>query len=205
MQAKPNFFGTPFFIPGKFGFFVCVHESACFAPIINVFYQKGCVFMFGKLKSMFGGGGISIPAPVAGQAVPLTEVSDPTFSQGILGQGCAIKPEVGRIVAPVDATVSMMFETGHAVSLDTSDGVELLIHVGLDTVMLKGAHYTVHCATGDKVKAGDLLIEFNIEDIRAAGYDTITPVVVCNSDDFSEIQAKTGPVTAMGELLTLKK
>lgn len=161
--------------------------------------------MFGKLKSMFGGGGISIPAPVAGEAVALSEVSDPTFAQGILGQGCAIKPTVGRVVAPVDATVSMMFETGHAVSLDTSDGVELLIHVGLDPVMLKGAHYTPHCATGDKVKAGDLLMEFDIDAIRAAGYDTITPVVVCNADDFSNVSFKAGSVEAMGELLTLKK
>lgn len=161
--------------------------------------------MFGKLKSMFGGGGITIPAPVAGEAVALSEVNDPTFAQGILGQGCAIKPKVGRVVAPVDATVSMMFETGHAVSLDTADGVELLIHVGLDTVMLKGAHYTAHCATGDKVKAGDVLMEFDIDAIRAAGYDTITPVVVCNADQFSEVNFKAGSVDALGELLTLKK
>ena len=99
----------------------------------------------------------------------------------------------------------MMFETGHAVSLDTSDGVELLIHVGLDTVMLKGARYIPHCATGDKVKAGDLLMEFDIDAIRAAGYDTITPVVVCNADDFSNVSFKAGSVETMGELLTLKK
>ena len=95
--------------------------------------------MFGKLKNIFGGSNdLSIPAPVAGTAIPLSEVSDPTFSQGILGKGCAIRPSSGRVVAPVDATVSMIFETGHAVSLELSAGVELLIHVGLDTVMLKG-------------------------------------------------------------------
>ena len=162
--------------------------------------------MFSKLKNIFGGSNdLSIPAPVAGTAIPLSEVSDPTFSQGILGKGCAIRPSSGRVVAPVDATVSMIFETGHAVSLELSAGVELLIHVGLDTVMLKGEHYTAHCANGDKVKAGDLLIEFDADAIRAAGYDTVTPVVVCNADDFSEITAKTGAVAELGELLTLKK
>lgn len=189
-----------------FLFLTRFYVESLFRMYSSFHFQKGSVYkMFGKLKSMFGNSGISIPAPLAGEAVALTEVSDPTFSQGILGQGCAIKPETGRVVAPVDATVSMMFETGHAVSLETADGVELLIHVGLDTVMLKGEHYTAHCATGDKVKAGDLLIEFDIEAIRAAGYDTITPVVVCNADDFSEVSANTGKVSEMDALLTLKK
>ena len=100
----------------------------------------------------------------------------------------------------------MMFETGHAVSLETADGVELLIHVGLDTVMLKGAHFTPHCKSGDKVKAGDLLIEFDKDAIAAAGYDTVTPVVVCNADDFSDVHAETDrQVAALDALLTLKK
>lgn len=169
---------------------------------------KGCVIiMFGKFKNMFAGAsGISIPAPVAGKAVKLAEVNDPTFSQEILGKGCAIQPSEGKIVSPVDATVAMMFETGHAVSLETADGVELLIHVGLDTVMLKGAHFTPHCKSGDKVKAGDLLIEFDKDAIAAAGYDTVTPVVVCNADDFSDVHADTDrQVTALDALLTLKK
>ena len=163
--------------------------------------------MFGKLKSMFGGASaLSVPAPLTGKAVPLSEVNDPTFSQEILGKGCAIIPTVGKVVAPVDATVSMMFETGHAVSLETADGIELLIHVGLDTVMLKGEHYTARCASGDKVKAGDTLIEFDIEGIRAAGYDIVTPVVVCNPDAFKEIKADTGRDVAAGDpLLTLEK
>lgn len=162
--------------------------------------------MFSKLKRMFTTeNSIEIPAPLPGQVRPLSAVNDPTFAQEILGKGCAIEPAEGKIVAPVDATVSMMFETGHAVSLETSDGLELLIHVGLDTVMLKGAHYTPHCATGDKVKAGDTLLTFDIEAIRAAGYDVITPVLICNADDFKEITAVSGSVQAMEPLLTLKK
>lgn len=162
--------------------------------------------MFSKLKRMFNSeNGIQIPAPLSGQVHPLSAVNDPTFSQEILGKGCAIEPAEGKVVAPVDATVSMMFETGHAVSLETSEGVELLIHVGLDTVMLKGAHYTPHCATGDKVEAGDTLLTFDIEAIRAAGYDVITPVLICNPDDFKEITAASDAVQAMQPLLTLKK
>lgn len=162
--------------------------------------------MFSKFKRMFSGENtFELPAPLPGQVRPLSTVKDPTFSQEILGKGCAIEPAEGKIVAPVDASVSMMFETGHAVSLETSNGVEILIHVGMDTVMLKGAHYTPHCTTGDKVKAGDTLITFDLDAIQAAGYDTITPVLICNSDDFEEITAVSDTVQAMEPLLTLKK
>lgn len=163
--------------------------------------------MFSKLKHMFTTeNSIEIPAPLSGQVRPLSAVNDPTFAQEILGKGCAIIPAEGKVVSPVDATVSLMFETGHAVSLTTSDGTELFIHVGLDTVMLKGVHYTPHCATGDKVKAGDLLLTFDVEAIRAAGYDVITPVIICNTDDFKEITAVSADtVQAMDTLLTLKK
>ena len=111
----------------------------------------------------------------------------------------AIKPTAGRVVAPCDATVDMMFETGHAVSLTTEDGVEMLIHVGIDTVNLQGKHYTVHCKAGDKVKKGQLLIEFDKDAITAEGYDTITPVVVCNSDDFAAFETVTGKTVAEGD------
>lgn len=162
--------------------------------------------MFSKLKRMFSAdNSIEIPAPLPGQIRPLSSVKDPTFAQEILGKGCAIEPTEGKIVAPVDATVALMFETGHAVSLETSDGVELLIHVGLDTVMLKGAHYTPHCATGDKVKAGDTLLTFDMEAIRAEGYEVITPVLICNAEDFKEITTASGSVQALEPLLTLKK
>ncbi len=164
--------------------------------------------MFSKLKRMFNNeNSLQIAAPLSGKVCPLSAVNDPTFSQEILGKGCAIEPSDGKVVAPVDAIVSMMFDTGHAVSLETSDGVEMLIHVGLDTVMLKGQHFTAHCATGDKVKAGDTLLTFDASAIRAAGYDTIVPVIVCNADDFKEVSiAATGDtVNAMDALLTLKK
>ena len=102
--------------------------------------------MFGKLKNLFGGDtGITIAAPTAGTVVALESVPDPTFAQGILGPGIAIEPAEGRIVAPADGTVDVMFETGHAVSMTTADGAELLIHVGIDTVQLEGKHYKACC------------------------------------------------------------
>ena len=170
--------------------------------------------MFGKevcfvgiFDKLFGGKdpGILVAAPVAGEAVPLSEVSDPTFGEEILGKGVAIRPVQGKVFAPFDGTVDMMFDTGHAVNLISADGVELLIHVGLDTVKLKGQHYTAHVQNGDTVKKGQLLMEFDAAAIAAAGYDVITPVVVCNTGDFASVTPHTGTVAPGDELLTLVK
>lgn len=153
-----------------------------------------------------GSAAIEISAPLAGTVVPLDEVADPTFAQGILGKGAAIVPKEGRVTAPADGVIDVMFDTGHAVSMTTADGTEVLIHVGLDTVQLKGAHYTARCKAGDKVKKGDLLIEFDPAAIKAAGYDIVTPVIICNSDAYSAVEAaKPGSISAGGALLTLKK
>ena len=155
----------------------------------------------GLFDKLFGKKLDEIGAPVAGEAVASSEVNDPTFAEEMLGKGMAIKPSAGRVGAPCDATVDMMFETGHAVSLTTEGGVEMLIHVGIDTVNLQGKHYTVHCKAGDKVKKGQLLIEFDRDAIAGEGYDTITPVVVCNSDDFAAFETVTGKTVAEGDLV----
>lgn len=144
-------------------------------------------------------------APAAGEAIPLSEVKDPAFSQGILGQGVGIKPSEGKILAPCDGTVAQMFDTGHAVSMETSFGAEILIHVGLDTVELKGQGFKVHTKAGAKVKKGQLLIEFDIPAITAAGYDVTTPIVVCNSDEFNEVKTHTGQVTNDDLVIELEK
>lgn len=162
--------------------------------------------MFGKLKNLFGGdSGIEITAPVAGKVVALEDVPDPTFAQGILGPGIAIEPAEGRIVAPADGTVDVMFETGHAVSMTTADGAELLIHVGIDTVQLEGKHYKACCKAGQQVKKGDVLIEFDPASIKAEGYQIVTPILVCNPDAFTVEPAAGGTVAAGDALLTLKK
>ena len=139
----------------------------------------------GFFQKLFGKKYDALCAPVAGNAVAVTQVPDPTFAEEMLGKGIAIEPTEGKVFAPCDATVDMMFSTGHAVSLVADFGAEILIHVGLETVSLGGKHFTVHKAAGDKVKKGDLLIEFDVEAIKAEGLNTITPMLVCNSGDYS--------------------
>lgn len=150
--------------------------------------------MFKSLKQMFGGSDAKkqILAPAAGRVVPMSEVNDPTFSQEILGKGVAIIPSEGKVVAPASGEVVVMFETKHAVSIRTTEGAELIIHIGLDTVNLRGEHFTSHVAQGDHVKAGDVLVEFDMEAIKEAGYDVITPIVVCNTPDFPNMVCHTG-------------
>lgn len=153
----------------------------------------------GIFSKLFGKSLDEIGAPVAGEVVPVSQVNDPTFSEEMLGKGIAIRPAEGKVVAPCAATVDMMFETGHAVSLIADNGAEILIHVGLDTVSLKGKHYTVHAKNGDKVEKGQLLIEFDAAAIAADGFDTITPVVICNSADYKTVETVTGKTVAAGE------
>ena len=138
----------------------------------------------GFFKKLFGKKTDDFYAPMAGKAVPLTEVPDPTFAEGMLGNGIAVVPADGKVYAPCDATVDMMFTTGHAVSLVADCGAEILIHVGLETVSLEGKPFTVHVANGDKVTKGQLLLEADLEAIKAAGLPTITPMLICNTDDY---------------------
>ena len=146
----------------------------------------------GFFKKLFGKPVDSIYAPVAGKAVPVSEVPDPTFAEGMLGNGIAIIPTDGKVYAPCDATVDMMFTTGHAVSLVADCGAEILVHVGLETVGLEGKCFTVHVENGQKVKKGDLMIEADLEGIKAAGLNIITPVLVCNSSDYPTFNTKVG-------------
>ena len=146
----------------------------------------------GFFKKLFGKNTDIFFAPMAGKAVPITEVPDPTFAEGMLGNGIAIEPAEGKVYAPCDATVDMMFTTGHAVSLIADCGAEVLIHVGLETVGLEGKPFTVHAANGDKVKKGQLLIEVDLEAVKAAGLHTITPMVICNTNDYTTFNTFVG-------------
>lgn len=162
--------------------------------------------MFKSLKQMLGGNSSQnqILAPVAGRTVPMSEVNDPTFSQEILGKGVAIIPSEGRVVAPAAGEVAVMFETKHAVSIRTEEGAELIIHIGLDTVNLKGQYFTARVAQGDHVKPGDLLVEFDMEKIKEAGYDVITPIIVCNTPDYPNMVCHTGiEVKALDPIIEL--
>ena len=147
-----------------------------------------------------------IAAPVAGEAVVSSEINDPTFGEEMLGKGMAIKPSDPKVYAPFDGTVALVFDTKHAVSLVSEKGAEVLIHVGLDTVSLKGEHFTAHVENGATVKKGDLLLEFDKDAIAAAGFDTIIPVVICNTDDYKEVKRMTGiNVTPGDTIMELEK
>ena len=157
------------------------------------------MFGFGKKR-------IVIASPMDGIVMPVSKVNDAVFSEDVLGRGVAIKPESGRVIAPCKATVIQMFETGHAVSLRTDSGVELLIHVGIDTVKLKDRHYSICKNSGESANAGDVLMEFDAAGIIAEGFDTITPIVVCNPDDFSDIFfAPEGRIREGESLITVMK
>ncbi|WP_419749936.1 glucose PTS transporter subunit IIA [Terrisporobacter petrolearius] len=146
-----------------------------------------------------------IVAPIEGNAIYLEEVGDGVFSEGMLGKGVAIEPAVGRAVSPVDGVVSTIFDTKHAVGLTSDNGVEVLIHIGLDTVKLNGKYFTTHVKAGDRVKAGDLLVEFDIEKIKEAGYPTVTPVIVTNTDSYKDVESITkGSVKEKDKLISVK-
>lgn len=128
-----------------------------------------------------------ILAPIQGKSVSLSQVNDVTFSEEIMGKGAAIIPNVGKAVSPVNGVISALFETKHAIGITSDDGTEILIHIGLDTVKLGGKHFTAHVKSGDKVKTGDLLVEFDIEAIKKEGYEVITPVLVTNVSEYKDV------------------
>ncbi|WP_379688739.1 glucose PTS transporter subunit IIA [Mediterraneibacter gnavus] len=150
--------------------------------------------------------GQTVFSPLTGELKSLKDVNDPTFSEEILGKGIAILPKEGIVYAPFDGVVSALFDTKHAIGLTDDQGMELLIHVGLETVNLGGTHFEVHISQRDLVKKGDPLITFDLQEIQKT-HDVITPVLITNADDFSEIvvQKEFGPVKAGDAILTVKK
>jgi glucose-specific phosphotransferase system IIA component len=165
--------------------------------------------MLDKLKKMFQSQvnpGAIISSPVNGKIVPIGDVSDPTFADEILGKSIAIIPHTNRVVAPVNGTVEIMFETGHAVSIVSDEGTELLIHIGIDTVKLNGQFFKAYVKSGDKVSMGDTLIEFDEAQIKSAGYDTVIPIVICNSPNYTKIECtQAGTVKELEQLMILHR
>ena len=146
-----------------------------------------------------------LSACLNGTVVPLAEVKDEAFASGALGDGIAIEPIDGELVAPADGEISSTFETHHAVGMTTVDGAELLMHIGIDTVKLGGKHFTYLVSEGDKVKKGQPLIRFELEAIKAEGYPVTTPLIVCNTDDYAAVVAKASGTVKQGDaLLELK-
>ena len=134
----------------------------------------------------------------------MSEVPDGTFAAEVLGKGMAVIPSEGRVTAPCDAEVVALFDTKHAIGLKTAEGIELLIHVGINTVELGGKYYHAHIAQGDKVKAGQLMLTFDMDAIKKAGYNITTPVIVTYSVDYQRVEGlKTGTIIQLEPLVKI--
>ena len=150
-------------------------------------------------------GEILLDSHMEGEAILMSEVKDETFAAEVLGKGIAIIPKKGEVTAPCDAVVETVFATRHAIGLKADHGVEILIHVGINTVELGGKFYTSHVTEGDRVRTGQVMLTFDMEKIKEAGYDVTTPMIVTNSDDYQEIRIlKTGNVTKQDAVLEIK-
>lgn len=145
-----------------------------------------------------------ILAPLTGEVKDIKECSDPVFAQEIVGKGVIIVPTEGKVYAPVDGKISMLAETGHAVGITSENGTELLIHIGLDTVELEGKPFDIKAENNAYVKRGDLLIEFNIEEIKAAGKEIQSPVIITNTDDKTITSLKLGQINHGEDLLKIE-
>ena len=157
--------------------------------------------MFDSLKKMFEKNAktISLKAVEDGRTIPMDEVNDQTFAQELLGPGIAIVPSNGTVVSPINGTIATVMDTKHAVCIQGEDGLELIVHAGLDTVELNGKYYLTYKEIGDQVKAGDVLLEFDLEEITKAGYDVTTPIVITNLGDYKITKCLTGQQVKAGE------
>jgi PTS system beta-glucosides-specific IIC component len=142
-----------------------------------------------------------IAAPIKGTAVALSEIKDEAFASEAMGKGIAIEPSEGKVYAPVDGEISTFFPTGHAIGITSTGGAEILIHVGMDTVDMNGEGFTPKKEQGAKIKKGDLLLEFDIEKIKAAGHPVTTPIVITNSDDYADVIPTASGDVAVGDKL----
>lgn len=140
---------------------------------------------------------MDVLAPIAGTAVPLSEVPDEVFAEGMAGEGGAIIPGMsGEAVAPASGTLVKLFEGGHAFGIATDEGVELIVHLGLDTIEMRGAGFERLATEGERVEAGQPIVRFDLDKIREAGYDPVTPVVITNADEYPIRDLKSGEVSA---------
>jgi glucose-specific phosphotransferase system IIA component len=142
---------------------------------------------------------ITIESPINGSLLKLSEVKDESFAKEMLGKGFAVLPVEGKVYAPFDGRADLVFETGHAIGISSETGEEVLIHVGIDTVKLEGKFYSPKVASGDEIKKGQLLLEFDIEKIIEAGYDVTTPVIITNSQDYTRFEVEDKKIVRAGE------
>lgn len=144
----------------------------------------GKLFGHNKLKQE------RMKAPISGKIIPIEEVPDPVFAEKMMGDGIAFIPADGKVVAPIEATIKQVFPTKHAIGLESNNGLEILIHIGLDTVNMKGEGFIVHVKEGDQVSIGDILVEFDLVKVEENAASTITPMVILNGDNVKSLEKK---------------
>ncbi|WP_373641839.1 PTS beta-glucoside transporter subunit IIABC [Klebsiella quasipneumoniae subsp. similipneumoniae] len=188
-------------------------DSTVWGGVVGIFaaliISCGLTFFAGLPRASTAPGAVAVApvsandilAPMSGSVIALDQVPDSTFASGLLGRGVAIIPAVGKVIAPFPGEVASLFQTKHAIGLQSDSGIELLIHVGIDTVKLDGVPFTAHVKEGDRVQAGDLLIEFDRQAILDAGYDLATPIIISNSDDYREIDTVAPSAVEAGQPL----
>lgn len=147
----------------------------------------------------------NLTSPLSGKIIPLTEIPDETFASGMLGDGIGIEPLEGKLYSPIDGKIETIFHTKHAVFIKTPIGAEVLIHVGKDTVSLSGEHFTAHVESGDEVKQGQLILEFDMAAIKSKGYELITPITISNSAEFNIEKTLTTDVHTGDTIIKLTK
>ena len=146
---------------------------------------------------------VGIVSPLGGKVIPLDQVPDPVFSEKVLGDGCAVIPTDGKIYSPVDGEISSIAETKHAYGFSSEDGLEILVHFGLETVALKGEGFTSHVEVGDKVKVGDLIAEVDLNILKQHNINLTTPVLICDGADELEMNVSEGEVKVGSDLISL--
>ncbi|MBR6004170.1 MAG: PTS glucose transporter subunit IIA [Lachnospiraceae bacterium] len=161
--------------------------------------------MAGFFEKLLGKGKIEIFCPVEGEVIAANEINDPTFAEEMIGKTVGIKPTDGKVYAPFNGEVLVAFDTKHAVAIKSEDGIELMIHFGLDTVKMNGEPFEMNVKVGDKINKGDVIMKADLSKIEAAGFDTVVPVVITNPDEFKSIKFNTGKMSALDLLAELSK
>lgn len=191
---------------GMYAAFICIAVSMIVGFVLTMLFWKDTTKIEEEVQES---NPINVKkeiltAPIEGEIIPLSQVKDEAFAQGALGQGIAIEPSEGKVVAPFDGTVMTLFPTKHAIGLISDNGMEVLIHIGLDTVQLDGQHFEAYVKQGDKIKKGQTLVTFDLDAIREAGFVTQTPIVITNSKDYLDIlQTDAKKVVDNEELITV--
>ncbi|MBQ1917514.1 MAG: PTS glucose transporter subunit IIA [Lachnospiraceae bacterium] len=221
VAAVSGVYATAYGITGLFGFLITTQSTIMYALTMAVSFVVAFICSYIMYKDpvteeaeapvddrpqVEAGTSEEITAPVSGEIIPLETVPDQTFASGVLGKGVAIEPSEGKIYAPADGTVTTFFPTKHAIGITTDKGAEILIHVGLNTVELDGKFFETHTQENARVKKGDLLLSFDMSEIKKAGYKLVTPVLITNADEYSGVESVSQGLIEQGQpLITVRK